>query len=243
MKHAMQATAFGAPPAPASPRGPSRRDCVAVGATLAMSAALAVLMRPTLREAAPVEPLDRQVPREVGDWRVVPTLMPPVSAAVVRADGTAPDGPYDDVLMRSYGAPTRLPVALVVAYARSQRQEVKVHRPELCYVAQGYEVLSLSSATVAGVPAKRMLVRSGLVTEAVSYWIRIGTLYSEDAFDTRLHILREGLHGRVPDGVLVRASARVFKRDRAQDVHARIEAFLEQLLASMQAPGRALLRR
>lgn len=243
MKPFMHAAALAAVPESGRPPDFSRRDCMVVGATLMASAAGAVLMRPTLRETPPAEALDRLVPRQVGEWQVVPALLTPVAAAVPRADGTVPEGPYDDVLMRTYGAPRRMPVVLAIAYARSQRQEVKVHRPELCYVAQGYEVLSLAPATVAGVPGKRMLVRFGQVTEAVSYWIRIGALYSEAAFETRLHILREGLQGRVPDGVLVRASSRVFQRERAQDVHERIEAFIERLLASLPPSARALLRR
>ena len=75
-------------------------------------------------------------------------------------------------------------VMLALAYGVNQRQEVKIHRPELCYVSQGFKLLERSqvalSAAQAALPvrAQRMLVQAPGRAEAVSYWIRIGDMYS-----------------------------------------------------------------
>lgn len=219
----------------------SRRDCVAVGATLVAAAVGSVLLRPRLHEAPMPAPLDEQVPRRFGAWVSVPTPYVQTPVAVARHGEAHAGQPYDDVLMRTYFGKNGAPAMLALAYARAQRQEVKVHRPELCYVAQGYQVMWLRPSMIAGVPGQCMLVRAGYVTEAVSYWMRIGRVFSEDAVVTRLHILREGLQGRVPDGILVRASSPVSRREGADAVHARLEAFLEQLVSALAPGARALL--
>ncbi len=52
----------------------------------------------------------------------------------------------------------------------------------------------------------RMLVKAPGRTEAVSYWIRIGNVFTENPWAIRYHILKQGLAGKAVDGVLVRAS-------------------------------------
>nr|AAF72045.1 putative morphology protein 2 [Zoogloea ramigera] len=72
---------------------------------------------------------------------------------------------------------------LALAYAKEQRQDVKLHLPEICYPAQGYKVMSLSPAPLtmsAGAPAlpgKHMLATGQGRLEAVTYWTRISDAY------------------------------------------------------------------
>ena len=81
----------------------------------------------------------------------------------------------------------------------------------------------------------------GGYTELVSYWIRIGSVYSESAWETRGHILTEGIQGRVPDGVLVRASRVVTDEVDAAAVHSSLEGFLAELVATAPADARRLM--
>ncbi len=60
------------------------------------------------------------------------------------ADEPNMDRPYDDVLMRAYGNSQGDIVLLAVAYGRNQRQEVKIHRPDVCYTAQGFQLVERS---------------------------------------------------------------------------------------------------
>ncbi len=210
---------------------------VAAAFLLAGGAWLAWMLTPQLTVVQDVPDLARELPTRFGGWRERPSPLIQVDVAV--ADETNLNQPYDQVVMRAYENDRGQVVFLAVAWGRRQRQEVKVHRPDLCYVAQGFSVTSLATqrfdrieAPRGPVTGKRMLALSRRGGEAVSYWMRIGGLFSEDAWDTRLHILKEGLRGRVPDGVLVRASVRVRDEQDAAAAWPLAESFLRELAAA-----------
>lgn len=205
--------------------------------------------------AAPVR-LEQAVPKTFGGWTALAaplaqvSLVAQIAAGEDAADLGARD--YDQVVMRTYANAQGESVMLALAYIGSQRQELKIHRPEQCYRAQGFEVLALdphrwqaASLPVASkVVGKRMRVLGNGRHEVVSYWIRIGELFSENPVQTRLHMLRLGLEGRMTDGVLVRASqvvpahATPAEVERAYQVQ---EAFLAQLMQATSALGQSLL--
>jgi EpsI family protein len=192
-------------------------------------------------------PLAQLVPRKFAGWRELDAPTSAIDPRGQRPGETDPEAPYDDVLMRSYTNANGDVVMLALAYGRHQRQEIKIHRPELCYTSQGYSVLQQSDATLAmsaqsAVHGARMLVSAPGRSEAVSYWIRIGNLYSTNAWKTRAHIFSEGLRGRVVDGMLVRVSQIV--PDAAATGAARYEVqekFLGDLVHAMPADARRLL--
>ncbi|MCB1887689.1 MAG: EpsI family protein [Rhodocyclaceae bacterium] len=225
---------------------PLGRSLVAA-ALLVGGAWLAWFLTPQLTAVDNVPDLARELPTRFGEWRERPSPLLQVDVAV--ADETNLNQPYDQVVMRAYENDRGQVVFLAVAWGKRQRQEVKVHRPDLCYVAQGFGVASLTTRRFDGIEApggtvtgKRMLALSRRGGEAVSYWMRIGGLFSEDAWDTRLHILKEGLKGRVPDGVLVRASVRVRDARDAETAWPLAESFLSDLAeASPEAVRRVLL--
>ena len=192
--------------------------------------------------------LEETVPRQFGDWRELTNPYPQVSLA------TGPEAelnqPYDQTVMRTYVNSQGQQIMLALAWGRHQRQEVKVHRPELCYVAQGFKVSSLTTATFRGIAGygeiikgKHMIVRASRDGEAVAYWIRIGTLYSENAIETRTHIFKEGLAGRIPDGILVRASQKIQLDTDAEKAFPLLEAFLAELVAATPENARLLMVR
>ena len=200
----------------------------------------------------PIEPvgvdgvgLSHLVPNHFGEWR---ELDAPTAAVDPRGQRPGEAGaPYDDVLMRSYTNARGEVVMLALAYGRHQRQEIKIHRPELCYTSQGYAVLRKSAATIevptiAKVSGTRMLVSSPGRSEVVTYWIRIGETFSNSAWTTRAHIFTEGMQGRVVDGMLVRVSQIVPTADNAGIAHFEVqEKFLGDLARAMPADARSLL--
>jgi EpsI family protein len=216
---------------------------------MALAGLAAFWLKPPLGQASEAPSLESALPRQFGDWREIPQRGVPVSLLA----GEVPDlnQPYDQTVMRSYANSRGDVVMLALAWGRNQRQEVKIHRPDLCYVAQGHKVASLRShlfsgiASPSGTPVmgKQMLTTLGNSAEAVSYWMRIGEVYSEDAAQTRLHILKEGLAGRVPDGVLVRASIRVRDQQAAGAAWPMLDAFLQDMSAAFAQPARQLLIR
>ncbi len=220
-------------------------------AALAMFAAIfaAWWMRPQ-PPGAPSQRLAQIVPAAFGDWREVDTPIAPVDPTAAREAGRDTDSPYDDVLMRAYSDSHGNVVMLALAYGRDQHQEVKIHRPELCYVAQGFKVLRRwprafvipGRQSPAPPDGSRMLVQAPGRTEAVSYWIRIGQSYSSNAWVTRYYIFREGLKRRNPDGLLVRVSQILDSPESASEERYRVqEQFISELVSAVPAAGRHIL--
>jgi len=76
-----------------------------------------------------------------------------------------------------------------------------------------------------------MVVQSASRVEAVSYWIRIGDIFSENAWVTRSHLLEEGLRGHILDGILVRSSQIVANAEEDSERSYQLqEDFLSQLV-------------
>lgn len=190
--------------------------------------------------------LAQLVPAHFGEWRELKAPSAAVDPRRQRPGEADFEAPYDDVLMRSYTNAHGDVVMLALAYGRHQRQEIKIHRPELCYISQGFTVLRQSNVAfampaLASVDGARMLVSAPGRSEAVSYWIRIGNLYSRSAWKTRAHIFSEGMQGRVVDGMLVRVS-QIVPDTAAGDARYEVqESFLAELVRAMPNDARRLL--
>ena len=219
-----------------------------VSLALVVAAVLAVVAAPKLTEdTAPID-MEANTPSVVGPWHVLQT-----SAIQVGLTTTANDinQPYDQTVMRTFVDNEGHAIHVALAWGRHQRQEVKIHRPELCYPAQGLAVESLKDTrfplTLANdqpIVGKRMVAHNGSgMTELVSYWIRIGSTYSGNAWQTRLHIMQEGLAGRVTDGVLVRVSQRVSKDQDFEAAFHRQEQFIADLYNNSPAKLQLILAR
>jgi EpsI family protein len=225
---------------------PRATDFAALAMLIAIVAAW--WLQPKVFAAAP-QRLSQVVPAVFGDWRQIDTAITPVDPMTDRDAGRDFNNPYDDVLMRAYANSRGQIVLLALAYGRQQYQEVKIHRPELCYVAQGFKVLKRWPGAFAvpghessSADGARMLVQAPGRTEAVSYWIRIGHSYSGSAWTTRYYIFSEGLKRRSLDGILVRVSQIVTTADGASDDRFRLqEQFIADLVSAMPAAARHLL--
>lgn len=176
---------------------------------VALLIALLVLAMRHDMMASPVD-LARTIPASFGPWRQVSLDIASIDPND-RGEGPDAEKIYDSVLDRSYRRQSDgAEVLLTLAYRRSLTQEQKIHRPELCYSAQGFVVSNFSRITVSsheeGLPANMFrAVRPGR-SETVTYWIRIGDVISGSPWQTRLALMRLSARGLRPDGILVRAS-------------------------------------
>jgi EpsI family protein len=225
------------------------RRTILLASALAGSALIARALRPSLHKPGSAPRLHDIVPDRVGAWQLAHAPHVQVGLATP-SNATDRDQPYDDQVTRLYRDSEGHGLMLAVAYGAQQRQEVKIHRPELCYPAQGWEVLSLHSHrfdvgrdTGQAIDGHRMLVRNGQLDEAVSYWIRIGSTYSDSAWQTRWVIVVDGLAGKMSDGVLVRLSERLPRGQSPDAAFARQAEFARQLVSSLTPAGRDLLAR
>lgn len=218
------------------------RPAVAVASAMVIAFASAYLLTPVLSVEARVPDFEKMVPKQFGEWKEIssPYIQMDLTAGGVGQDGgeLTDEKPYDAVLMRTYANEKGDQVMLALAYAREQRQEVKIHRPEVCYTSQGFTVVADDPVELRILPGKpipgmQLLARNRQRVEAVSYWIRIGDNYSRNTSQSRWHIFRAGMKGKVPDGILVRAST-VQNAISGADIAYKVqEAFLGNLVGAL----------
>lgn len=223
-------------------------SCIAIALAMLAAAALATAAKPRFKAMAAPPNLEATVPSAFGNWTLVPQAYAQVS--VSQGVEESYERPYDQTVMRAYVNGSGDTVMLALAWGERQRQDNKVHRPEVCYPSQGYAVLSVQTGLplrVTGraepLPTVSLLAGSGGQLEAVRYWIRIGQSYGGDGLAARWYLLQESLQGRIPDGILVRASQRIRSADEAQRAQVVLEAFLVDLTAAVPPATLALLVR
>lgn len=225
-----------------------------IAAAMALAAAGALALTPApAHDSAAAPVLADTLPANFGPWRLEGRQ--DRQAAVSDGTEAAGDDLYDQVVMRSYvNQQTGQAVMLALAWGARQRQDVKVHRPEVCYPAQCFSMLRAPQdgtlqlpQHAEPIPVRSLLTQHGSQIETVRYWIRIGTRYGGDGIGTRVYLLREGLEGRVPDGILVRASQRLPARGdvnaEAGQSYAVLDQFLRDLTAAVPADTRHMLVR
>lgn len=172
-------------------------------------ALLAALLKPTsllAEQSSPIE-LERLVPERIGNW----TRVPGVSVQIVDpGQQEMLEAIYTQHMARAYSDPDGYVVMLSIAYGKDQRDALQVHRPEICYPAQGFVLLGKQRASLARrdpIPVTRMQTQLGSRFEPVTYWTMIGDRPYAGSLDKKLAEMRYGLAGTVPDGMLVRISS------------------------------------
>lgn len=207
---------------------------------------IALGLKPRIQYATQASDLENNIPKKFGDWALVQDENPQVSLS--SDTNSLQNLIYDDVLMRTYTNKQGIRIMLALAYAKEQRQDVKVHQPDICYPAQGYQMLSSQSTTFDlttpsnPVIGKRQLYESSNGREAVSYWIRIGDQTSLSGLQMRYKIIKDGLlENRFDDGVLVRVSTRVGNNEDLNAVFAIHSQFFDELTKSISTSHPQLL--
>lgn len=167
-------------------------------------------IRPSKRLAdlQPRVALETLFPKQFGDWQIddkqpMQLVAPDAQALLNKL--------YSETLSRVYvqqGTGRR--VMLSVAYGGDQSDATRAHRPEVCYPAQGFQLLSSHDVTVpaAGraLNVRQLVTKLGTRVEPVSYWIVVGDRVALSATDQKVAQLRYGFRGVVADGMLVRVS-------------------------------------
>jgi EpsI family protein len=212
-----------------------------LGAIMLIVAALPAVVKPTDRMSArrPAPVLETAVPRHFKGWRedarVKPIqLSPDVQAQLNKI--------YSQTLSRTYINDTGQRVMLSIAYGGDQGRAVQVHKPEVCYPMQGFQILSIAKSvmsTVSGeIPIMRLVAAQGKRVEPITYWIAVGDVVVRGAFEQNLARIRYGLTGTVPDGMLVRVSTISQNEASAYQVH---DQFVSDMLQAMRAEDAARL--
>jgi EpsI family protein len=186
-----------------------RRSILLAALMVAVSAA-GYALRPKApdRSTAPRFVLEQIVPREFAGWRELPNttelVVNPQTQAML-------DKLYSQMLTRTYVNREGYRVMLSMAYGDDQRGDLQAHKPEVCYPAQGFALLSNDSSNVATpygeIAARRLNTRMGARHEPVTYWFTVADTAIRNKVEQRIVEIRSGLTGQVPDGLLVRVSS------------------------------------
>lgn len=212
---------------------------VLIGICMLAAAGLAYAMKPTRMVAgADTFQLESAIPRQFGAWT---EQKQQVQIVDPRQQETI-DRIYSQVLMRSYVNGEGVRVMLSIAYGDNQEDDLQVHRPEVCYPAQGAQLLSTVNASLptqwGEIPIRRLTTQFGPRHEPVTYWVMVGDRAIIGSLQGKLAQLRYGFRGQIPDGMLVRASTIDPEDERAFAQQAR---FLQDLLAAVPPETRKRL--
>jgi EpsI family protein len=117
---------------------------------------------------------------------------------------------YQLTLSRTYVNTKGEQVMLSIAYGGDQSREMQVHRPEVCYSAQGFQISKMKKIDLkmptGNIPAMQLTARQGTRIEQITYWVRIGTDTVRGNLEQGFMRLKYGLTGNIPDGILFRVS-------------------------------------
>ena len=202
-------------------------------------AAWAMHPRTLMSEQRTQTPLATLIPTIFGDWKELPQsgrqIVNPQQTAIL-------DEIYSETLSRVYMNSDGAVIMLSLAYGANQSRDLQIHRPEVCYSAQGFQIVNTNKTSVStqigDIPAMHVLAKLGQRSEPITYWVRIGEKVVRGNLEQGFARMGYGLNGIVADGILFRVSSISTETDKAYAIQQR---FIEDLLKSVPADTRSYL--
>ncbi len=217
------------------------RTAVVLAVLMCSASAIVTFAKPstTSEQRKPGLQLETAVPQQFGSWRLdrshAAQVVNPQTQQLL-------DKLYGQVLARTYVNQQGYRIMLSLAYGSDQRGALQAHKPEVCYVAQGFTLLSNSKSDITTpygqILGRRVSTQLGGRLEPVTYWFTLGDQTVRNRFERRIAEVRAGLTGQIPDGLLFRVSSL-----DADPSHAYVQQdqFVADLLAAVAPPDRIRL--
>jgi EpsI family protein len=188
----------------------TNRTSVILAAFMCTAAIGGLAARPSVRAADRGQSitLETAVPKSFGEW----TELPEQGAQVVNPQTKELlDKLYSQILTRTYVNKSGYRIMLSMAYGDDQRGALQAHKPEVCYPAQGFTLLSNELGQLptpfGNIEVRRLSTTLGQRAEPVTYWFTVGDTVIQSRVQKRLAEIRLGLTGQIPDGLLFRISS------------------------------------
>jgi len=219
--------------------GRTRRDALVLLAAMGGASALAMIARPEPAAQGAQGPIDLDTlfPQQFDGWRVDEATRGFVRPALREGRRY---GIYDQVLERIFVGADGQHVMLSVAFGGEQSASLQLHRPEVCYRANGYQVRGVHGETVslAGVPVQVTSLEAEMPgrAEPVTYWTVLGGEVVSDSSGFRWRRLIFAARRQSLDGMVVRISTIDSDSVAAFELHRR---FADSMLRAMTPAGRA----
>lgn len=183
--------------------------------------------------------LETMIPKQFGDWHLDDSILPlsasPDQEALLKKI-------YSQILTRTYINNLGQRIMLSVVYGDGIDRQLDVHRPEVCYPAQGFSVSQYTDQAIntlfGSLFVRRLVATNGQRIEPISYWIKIGDKAVSSTFERKLQKLKQILTGKADSGILARISSIEKDQDLAYKEQG---AFINAMLQSMPEEQRKQL--
>ena len=211
-----------------------------IGLTMLAAAGLALALTPRLKmvDQGLKFSLEAMIPKQIGEWKldeIAPLMISPELKSQV-------DKIYNQTLTRNYVNDKGERIMLSIAYGNDQSYSTQVHRPEMCYPAQGFEIKSMSKDSIdfsgAKLPVMKLVATQGPRIEPITYWVMIGDSAVRGNVEQHLARLKYGLTGKIPYGMLVRVST--ISANESQSYRTQ-ERFVRDMLGAVPPEYRKVL--
>lgn len=182
------------------------RRSMLIGMGLAGGAALSYFNTPrALAAPIPEKQFQKMIPGTVGGWTSRRS-----AELVLPADDEGQDKLYENLETRVYEGEGLPSMMVLIAYSSVQRNDVQVHRPEVCYPAAGFPILWTKPAELEfgseKIRARELVAERGGLRERIVYWVRVGKEFPIGWPEQRLAMAISNAKGVTPDGLLFRVS-------------------------------------
>ena len=200
---------------------------------------MAVALKPTkkIADLGPKVDLETLVPKSFGEWR---QEIASVAQVVDPQQKEMLDKLYNQTLSRTYVNAQGYRIMLSMAYGGDQSDAMQLHKPEVCYPAQGFTLHDKHADTLqardGNLPITRVSTSLGNRNEPITYWITIGDkVIKSGGIQKKLVEMSYGLSGKVPDGMLIRISSIDADKGRAYEMQ---DYFSNQMLEAIAPESR-----
>jgi EpsI family protein len=220
---------------------PNRFRNVFVGLAMLAAVGLAAALTPNQKMAdqGPVVDLEAIIPSHFGEWRQEQTLDSLVLSPQVQS---LMGKIYNQILTRNYVNEKGQRIMLSITYGGTQNTEMQVHRPEMCYPAQGFAVGAVTKDVIDiggnKLPVMKLVATQGQRVEPIMYWVMIGESAVRGGLDQSLARVKYGLTRTIPYGILIRVSTISANETQSYEVE---EDFVRAMLGAMPAQARRVL--
>jgi EpsI family protein len=223
---------------PSKPQANPLRRAIVLGGVMALTSAGATLAmpKPQVTSANQIPDVEALLPKRFGHWVVDPNIIPlAVSPDVEQMLSTI----YDRTVSRTYVNPQGKRMMVSVAYGANQSRALQLHKPEVCYAAQGFRIRDVHKsnweAGGVSIPTMHVVGQMGPRVEPVTYWMRIGDDIARGWYEQNLVRLKYGTRGYIPDGVLFRISSIDPNAASAYELQ---RQFIDEMMAAMTPQAR-----
>jgi EpsI family protein len=199
-----------------------------------------VMLKPAnlIADQKPKINLETMIPKQFSEWKIDESIIPlqadPEREALIKKI-------YYQTLARTYINQKGERVMLSIAYGGNLSEDMQVHRPEVCYKAQGFTIEGTEKVNIetgfGQIAGKRVMAIMGNRIEPITYWIAIGDKVSFNSLFWKFEQFKYALSGKAAGGLLFRVSG-IGETSEVQPI---VDKFVEDLLLSISASDRQYL--